>query len=95
MTTPYKSLHEQPPLDAVDPTTQARARGVAPLRARPSHLAAPAAQARAPFSFAALKGRPVLVVNVASACGLTAQNYAELVEARPHATPPPRDCSAS
>jgi glutathione peroxidase-family protein len=39
-------------------------------------------QARAPFSFAGLAGRPVLVVNVASACGLTAQNYAELVQAR-------------
>jgi len=47
-----------------------------------SHASARHAQARAPFDFAALKGRPVLVVNVASACGLTAQNYAELAEAR-------------
>jgi hypothetical protein len=46
-----------------------------------AHAFSPA-QTRSPFSFEALKGRPVLVVNVASACGLTAQNYAELVEAR-------------
>ncbi len=38
----------------------------------------PQTQARAPFDYAALKGRPVLVVNVASACGLTHQNYTEL-----------------
>ena len=57
---PYKTLHELPPLPATDPVTSARA----------------------PFDFASLKGRPVLVVNVASACGLTAQNYAELAEAR-------------
>lgn len=42
----------------------------------------PSTGASALFSFAALAGRPVLVVNVASACGLTATNYKELVEAR-------------
>ena len=31
------------------------------------------AQKSAPFDFSALKGRPALVVNVASQCGLTAQ----------------------
>ena len=59
--------------------TLARRCGVAPRAAWPLRDAVPS-QARAPFSFAALKGRPVLVVNVASACGLTAQNYEELVD---------------
>ena len=38
----------------------------------------PVTQQKSVFDFASLRGRPVLVVNVASACGLTAQNYAEL-----------------
>lgn len=62
-----------------------------PPRAWPLLTLPRSAQTRSPFSFEALKGRPVLVVNVASACGLTAQNYAELVEAR-HTL---RGCSAS
>jgi glutathione peroxidase-family protein len=35
-------------------------------------------QTKSTLDFGTLRGRPVLVVNVASACGLTAQNYAEL-----------------
>ena len=38
----------------------------------------PVTQAKSTFDFESLRGRPVLVVNVASACGLTAQNYLEL-----------------
>jgi len=38
----------------------------------------PVTQQKSTFDFSTLKGRPVLVMNVASACGLTAQNYAEL-----------------
>ena len=38
----------------------------------------PVTQQKSAFDFGSLRGRPVLVVNVASACGLTAQNYAEL-----------------